>query len=223
MSNNNVSIFSPDKLIKDLQWDYLSEASKYAYGKLLDVGCGKMPYKMIFLPRVRAYTGIDKRSDIANIKSDFLKTKIKSESYNTVLCTQVLEHTPDPQRFLRKISKILTKKGVLILTVPFTGNLHEVPHDYYRFTPYVLEYMLKKEKFEILYIMAEGNWISSIGLELISYLEPTFNKFFLKYPKRLLQLCILIIVRTLSFLPERFTKKKYSAINYIAVARKLAT
>lgn len=220
MSNNNVNIFSPDKIIKDLQWTFLLEASRFAYGTLLDVGCGEMPYKAIFLSRVNTYTGIDKNSATADIKKDFLKTTIPAQSYDTILCTQVLEHTPEPRKFLVKINKVLKKNGVLILTVPFTGYLHEVPGDYFRFTKYAIRYMLKDANFRIVYIKAEGNWISSIGQEIISYLEPTYNRFFLKYPKRLIQLSILLLMKTLSHLPERFTKSKYSVINYIAVARK---
>lgn len=220
MSNPNVSIFSPDKLIKDLQWDSLLKSSQYAHGKLLDVGCGKMPYKSIFLPNVSKYVGIDKNSEEADIKNDFLKTDIPDKSFDTVLCTQVLEHAPEPQKLLSKIYKILKKNGILILTVPFTGYLHEVPHDYFRYTKFGLQFMLKNANFRIVYIKAEGNWISSIGQEIISYLEPTYNRFLLKYPKRLLQLSVLLLIKVLSSLPERYIMSKYSVINYIVVAKK---
>lgn len=220
MVNKNVSWFSPDKLIKDLQWDSLSKVSKFARGKLLDVGCGKMPYKSIFLPKVSKYIGIDKNSDDADIKNDFLEATIPAKSYDTILCTQVLEHAPEPQKLLTKISKVLKKNGVLILTAPFTGYLHEVPHDYYRYTKYGLQYMLKHANFRIVYIKSEGNWITSIGQEIISYLEPTYNRFLLKYPKRLLQFSVLLLIKALSHLPERFIKSQYSVINYIIVAKK---
>jgi SAM-dependent methyltransferase len=220
MGNNNVSWFSPDKITKDLQWDYLSKASKFACGKLLDVGCGQMPYRAIFLPRVRQYIGIDKHSSAADIKKDFLKATIPAKSYDTVLCTQVLEHTHEPQKFLAKINKVLKRNGVIILTVPFTGYLHEVPHDYYRYTKFGLQYLLKITNFRIVYIKAEGNWIASIGQEIISYLEPTYNRLLLKYPKLLLQVSILLLIKAFSHLPERFTKSEYSTINYIVVAKK---
>jgi SAM-dependent methyltransferase len=220
MVNPNVSIFSPDKIIKDLQWDSLLKASRFAHGKLLDVGCGKMPYKSIFLSKVSQYIGIDKNGSGVDIKSDFLKTKILANSFDTVLCTQVLEHTPDPRKLLIKIYKILKRNGVLILTAPFTGYLHEVPHDYYRYSIHGLRYLIKNAKFRIVYIRAEGNWISSIGQEIISYLEPTYNRFLLKFPKRLIQLFILLFIKALSHLPERFIKSEYSTINYIVVAKK---
>jgi ubiquinone/menaquinone biosynthesis C-methylase UbiE len=220
MSNKNVSFFSPDKLIKDFQWDDLVKASKFAKGKLLDIGCGTMPYKSIFISKVTKYIGIDKNNSAADIKGDFLNIKLLDNSFNTILCTQVLEHTYDPIQFLEKIHTILKKNGILILTVPFMGSLHETPNDYYRYTEYALKYLLKQAKFQIIYIHGQGNWISAIGQEYIFYLESTFNRFLLKYPKRVLQLAVQLIVRAFSQLPSRYTKPDRCPINYIVVARK---
>jgi SAM-dependent methyltransferase len=220
MSNPNVKIWDPDKIIKDLQWDNLLNVSRFANGRLLDIGCGKMPYKTIFKNKVTEYIGIDINSEVADIKEDFLKSKIVNSSFDTVLCTQVLEHTPEPQAFLNKINKVLKKNGMLILTVPFTGSLHEIPHDYFRYTKYGLEYMLGKAGFKVIYLKEEGNWISAIGQDTIFYLESSFNRFFLKYPKRLAQLSIQMLVRIFSYLPERLTKSSCSHINYIIAAKK---
>lgn len=221
MSHPNVSQFSPDKLVKDLQWDAITEASEFAHGKLLDVGCGEKPYKSILAWKVTKYVGIDKHGSTVDIKKDFLTAAVLDKSYDTILCTQVLEHTPEPQKFLNKIYRILRKDGVLILTVPFTGSLHEEPHDYFRFTKYGLAYLLEKAGFKIVYIKAKGNWISAIAQDKIFYMESTFNRFLLKYPKRIIQFCIQISARVLSHLPDRCTKPEKSHINYIAVAKKL--
>ena len=220
MSNPNVSILSPDKIIKDYQWDNILLASRYAKGKLLDIGCGNKPYKQIFLTKVSSYTGIDLNNKFADVKGNFLTTKLKRNSFDTVLCTQVLEHTPEPQIFLNKINKVLKKDGILILSVPFTGSLHEIPHDYFRFTKYALDFMLSKAGFKIISLKIEGNWISSLGQDFIFYLESSYNRYFLKYPKIVLQLAVQLIVRTLSHLPERITKSSYSHINYLVVAKK---
>jgi SAM-dependent methyltransferase len=221
MSNPNVGMFSADKIIKDLQWDSLLKASRFAHGKLLDIGCGKMPYKSIFLPKVTKYIGIDKNSCVSDIKADFLSAKIPHNSYNTILCTQVLEHTYDPNKFLEKIHNTLKKRGILILTVPFMGSLHEVPNDYYRYTEYALKYMLKRAKYKLIYIHGQGNWISALGQEYIFYLESTFNRYLLKYPKCILQVVVQLLVRALSRLPSRFTKPERCPINYIVLAQKI--
>lgn len=220
MSNKQVSYFSPDKIIKDFLWDDLVEAEKYVKGSLIDIGCGKKPYKGIFEAKVSKHYGIDKFSAEADIKADFLKASLPKNSYDTALCTQVLEHTSDPILFLKKINTVLKRGGVLVLTVPFTGSLHEIPNDFYRYTKYSLKYMLTKTNFEIIYIKEQGNWPLAVGQEMIFYLESTLNRYFLRYPKKFIQLCIQIMARILSQLPKRFTKPDISPINYIVVARK---
>lgn len=221
MSHPNVSLLSPDKIIKDLQWESISEASKFAHGKLLDVGCGEKPYISIFKRKVTKYVGIDKHGAAADIRKDFFEVAFPDKSYDTVLCTQVLEHTPEPQKFLNKIYKILRKDGVLMVTVPFTGSLHEEPNDFFRYTQFGLAYLLEKVGFKIIYIKAEGNWVSAIAQDQIFYLESTYNRFLLKYPKRLLQFAIQMYARAASHLSDRITKPEKSHINYIAVAKKI--
>jgi SAM-dependent methyltransferase len=221
MSNPNVRIFSPDKLTKDLQWDSLLKASRFAHGRLLDIGCGNMPYKSIFDHKVNEYVGLDIHNPLADIRADFLKARIPKSSYDTVLCTQVLEHIYDPNRCMSKIHSVLKKGGVVILTAPFMGSLHETPHDYYRFTKYSLDYLFKKFGFRIMYIHEQGNWISALGQEGIFYLESTCNRHLLKYPKRLLQVCIQLTIRMLARLPKRFTKPDRCPINYIVLAQKI--
>ena len=117
--DNKISLLAPDKLIKDLLWNDIKQASKYSHGKLLDIGCGRMPYKPLFLSRITTYVGLDINSSTADVRIDFFKAKIKDKSFNTVLCLQVLEHISEPNKFLEKIHKILKKNGILVITVPF--------------------------------------------------------------------------------------------------------
>lgn len=220
MSNINSKWWEPDKIIKDLIWDDLVASSKYAKGKMLDVGCGDKPYYQIFKNKINSYTGIDKFNKNADIKVDFLEAKIENQSYDTVICTQVLEHIEDPKKLLGKINKILKKNGILILTVPFMGTLHEIPNDYYRFTRYSITKLLNGTGFKITYIKEEGNWISSIANLICFYLESTFNRYLIRYPKRVFIILIQYFLYKLSLLPSRFTKPELCPINYIVVASK---
>ncbi len=220
MGNPNVSIFSPDKVIKDLIWNDLVEASKYAHGRLLDIGCGDKPYEQIFQHAVIEHIGIDKRSIKADIRGDIFDARIKNESFDTILCTQVLEHVADPEKLLKKAYQILKPNGVIILTAPLISALHEQPNDYFRFTKFGLIYILEKAGFKIKHIREEGNWISSLGNLSVFYLESTFNRYYLKYPKLFVQFAIQWISLLMSGLPKRITKPERCPINYIAVAKK---
>lgn len=220
MPNVKVGWWSPDKIIKDIIWDDVVEASQYARGRLLDVGCGTKPYLSIFAEIIDEYVGIDNKSDSADIKKDFLKITLKEKSFHTVLCTQVIEHVSHPELLLKKIYEVLNKGGYVILTAPFVGSLHEEPTDFYRFTKYSLENLFEETGFKVVYIKEEGNWISSISNLTCFYLEGTMNKHLLRYPKKVLLIFLQTIFYLLSKLPERFTKPKNCPMNYIVVAKK---
>ena len=65
-----------------------------------------------------------------DIISDILSIPVGSNSYDSILCTEVLEHIPYPDRALKEFSRILKKGGKLILTAPFCSQTHFAPYHY---------------------------------------------------------------------------------------------
>ena len=141
-------------------------------GNLLDIGCGKMPYKSYILEnyQVSTYIGLDietaKEYD-KDVKPDFtwngITMPFKDASFNCAFGTEVLEHCPDPEIVLKEVYRVLKPDGVLFFTVPFLWNLHEVPHDEYRFTPFSLKRHLKNSGFSEVKIEATGGWHASMA------------------------------------------------------------
>ena len=68
-------------------------------------------------------------------------------SFDVVLCTQVLEHVPQPRDALQEFRRVLRSGGSLIATVPFLWEEHEVPFDYYRYTRYGIEHLVQSAGF----------------------------------------------------------------------------
>lgn len=215
--NLRTSWFSPDKLEKDSILDSLIEARKYAKGRLLDVGCGTMPYKPLFEGKVDEYIGLDKYS--GEIRGSALKMPVPDNSFDTVLSTQVLEHVSDPQQMMNEIYRVLKKNGYAILTLPLFWCLHEEPHDYFRYTKYGLKHLAKNSGLKVVYIKDRGNWAITIGQLISIFLEPTINRYLLKYPKRLLQTIIMFICLLLSKL-YIFNKNSQAPLGYCIVLRK---
>src|SRR5690606_22527663 len=60
-------------------------------------------------------------------------------AYDAVLCTQVLEHVPNPAEVLAELYRVLRPGGRVYLTVPLTWELHELPFDFFRYTAPGLE------------------------------------------------------------------------------------
>jgi len=119
----------------------------FAKGRLLDVGCGTMPYKNLVLSNneVTQYIGMDlKVSDVyAHITPDLYwdgyTIPLADETVETVLLTEVLEHCPEPDKVLSEVKRVLRPGGRIIFSVPFIWYLHEVPWDFYRYTPLAMQ------------------------------------------------------------------------------------
>lgn len=141
-------------------------------GKLLDVGCGKMPYRNYILinSEVTDYIGLDIETALiykADVKPDFIWNGITmpfvNESFDCAFGTEVLEHCPEPEVVLKEVYRVLKPGGVFFFTVPFLWNLHEIPHDEYRYTPFSLERHLKNSGFTDITIKATGGWHASMA------------------------------------------------------------
>ena len=139
---------------------------KYLRGKLLDVGCGHMPYKELISSQIDTYDSLDIESrtkgvtyigDVQNMGI------INSAKYDSAICFEVLEHVPDPFKAVSEIARILKKNGVVILSVPHLSRLHEVPYDYYRYTEYGLRNILKKNNLKIIKIIPRGGLFVFLG------------------------------------------------------------
>jgi SAM-dependent methyltransferase len=148
-----ISYRSPIKITATLLKASLEQVAKqYAQGSLVDIGCGTKPYETVFSGYVTDYFGVDWEgaSEVhygaatkADLYADCTNTGLISESFDTLLSTQVMEHIYDTHAYLRECYRLLKKGGVGIFSVPFVWETHAEPFDYYRFTRYSLEALAK--------------------------------------------------------------------------------
>ena len=141
-------------------------------GKLLDIGCGKMPYKEYILTnsKVTEYIGLDIETALIydkNVTPDFTwdgKTMpFKENSFGCAIGTEVLEHCPQPEMVLKEVFRVLKPGGIFFFTVPFLWNLHEVPNDEYRYTPFSLQRHLDNSGFCNINLSATGGWHAAMA------------------------------------------------------------
>jgi SAM-dependent methyltransferase len=145
-------------------WHDLQGELAGARGNLLDIGCGAQVYRDL-LPRQVAYRGIDTSDAKARFGYSMPDTHyfdgddwgIEDGAFDTVLCTEVLEHIPDPAAFLARAYRCLRPEGRLVLTVPFAARWHFIPFDYWRFTPAGLHQLLTEAGFDAVRVQARGN------------------------------------------------------------------
>jgi SAM-dependent methyltransferase len=108
---------------------------------VLDVGAGDAPYRELFAHC--DYRTCDWENSVHALQVDFIASAdalpVADGSLDAILLTQVLEHVPDPSAVVREAARVLHSGGLAAITVPFVWELHEMPFDFWRFTPSSLE------------------------------------------------------------------------------------
>ena len=123
-------------------------------GEVLDVGCGRKPYKAM-IPAAR-YIGVDIDTPVTRELSsadrfyDGRTLPFADASFDGVLCSQVLEHVFTPEPFISELLRVLRPNGRLLLTVPFAWDEHEQPYDFARYSSFGLRALLERNGFEII-------------------------------------------------------------------------
>ena len=113
--------------------------------RLLDIGCGEKPYRRFLT--ARQYVGIDLPTygpQAVDLFGSALQLPFCDASFDALLCTEVLEHVPEPDALLKETARLLKPGGALILTTPQTWGLHLEPYDYFRYTRYGLEALAQR-------------------------------------------------------------------------------
>lgn len=148
----------------------LRRALPHFHGTVLDIGCGRQPYRPLLLtpPSVaKSYLGLDLANGPYGNQPDLVwdgeTIPLEGAAIDSILLTEVLEHCPDPRRVLQEAARVLRPGGFLFCSVPFLWPLHDAPHDYYRFTPFALTRLLEQAGFERSEIDAHGGWDSSLS------------------------------------------------------------
>lgn len=130
-------------------------------GRTLDIGAQNGPYAAFFPNRIAL--DIRPRRGV-HVVADAQALGIADGTFDVVLCTEVLEHLPEPQRAIDEMFRVLRPGGLLLLTTRFLFPIHDAPHDYFRFTKYGLRHLLRA--FVIVEIREETDTIGAIAVLL---------------------------------------------------------
>ncbi|HMG15614.1 MAG TPA: class I SAM-dependent methyltransferase [Saprospiraceae bacterium] len=168
-------------------------------GKLLDVGCGKKPYKSFILKNNNhlEYIGLDIKNAInyGGEKPDIYwedgKIPLLDNSIKIAIATEVLEHVQNPNDLLSEIKRVLMPGGILLITIPFIWPFHEIPNDHYRYTPFAIKNLLENTKFRNIKINAMGGWNASLGQMLALWAKRNFKS---KVLKLLFSFCLYPVI-----------------------------
>jgi SAM-dependent methyltransferase len=134
---------------------------------VLDIGAGDAPYRELFAHceyRTSDWEGsVHEGARDADYVSAADSLPLDDAGVDAVLLTQVLEHVPVPAAVLQEAARVTRPGGGVFVTVPFVWELHELPHDYWRFTPAALERLLGAAGFVEIEIEARSDCFETVA------------------------------------------------------------
>ncbi len=134
-------------------------AAHASSGRTLDLGAQTGPYARHFPRRL----GLDLvAAPGVSVVGDARALPLSSSVFDVVLCTEMLEHVPEPQAAIDEMFRVLRPGGMLVLTTRFLFPIHDAPHDYFRFTKYGLRHLLRR--FEIVALEEETDSVGSLAV-----------------------------------------------------------
>ncbi len=174
---------SPRRLFRESIADYAIRDSVLAHasalrGRVLDLGSGDRRYQPYFNGSVNRWVALDwpavgdARFGAADVHGDATSVPFAAESFDAVLCTQVLEHVPEPQRIFAETWRVLRPGGRLLLTAPQYNALHEEPRDFFRYTCYGLEHLARQAGFTVEHVEPIGGFISLFAFVTTIHFAP---------------------------------------------------
>lgn len=172
--------FNPMYISRKSLYNKILQLSNKLNGKLLDFGCGSKPYIDLF-KNVKEYIGVDievSGHDFHDKKADFFydgkKLPFNDEEFDSIFSSEVLEHVFNIDEILSELNRVLKKKGLMLITIPFVWDEHEQPYDFARYTTFGIKYLLEKHGFRIVEIKKSSTYIEAITQMLIMYMYKNF-------------------------------------------------
>lgn len=147
-----------------------------AGGWVLDAGAGEGRYAHFF--GKQRYCGVDltvgdiawNYSGLAAV-ADLTALPFRSNCFAGCMNIVTLEHIPEPGCALAEISRALLPGGSLLLIAPHEWEVHQAPHDYFRYTRYGLQYLLERAGFTKLEIQPVGGYFRLLARRLLNGLQ----------------------------------------------------
>jgi SAM-dependent methyltransferase len=141
-------------VLSELRRAYENLASQGNIGgnnKLIDYGCGNMPYRPLFEKSGFHYSGFDFPG---NDKADGIispdgRLMAGDNSFHFLLSSQVLEHVVDPSLYLKEAWRVLIPNGKLLLSTHGVWKYHPDPTDFWRWTGDGLRKIIADNGFEM--------------------------------------------------------------------------
>lgn len=189
--------------------------------RVLDFGCGTMPYRQLVEEANGHYLGADfgAGADVEITPEGNLAQA--SASTDIVLSVQVLEHVRDLDRYFSEIHRILQEDGTLILSTHGTWLYHPHPEDHRRWTRTGLLHEIESRGFTVSTceaIVGPLAWTTLVRLTGYSYALRKFPAI-----GSLASALLAVVMNVRAVVEDRITPsdiRDHNACVYLVTARK---
>jgi len=144
--------------------------------RVLDVGAGETPHATMFA-HTRYHT-VDRAIGDAtwdytkiDVIGDAHRLPFQDASFDAVVNIQVLEHLREPGLAVSEFARVLKPGGRLLLSTVMCWEIHQHPHDFFRYTRYGLEYLFQKAGLGEIRIEALGGFFWLLAFRLMNLLS----------------------------------------------------
>jgi ubiquinone/menaquinone biosynthesis C-methylase UbiE len=184
---------------------------------ILDAGAGESPFKKFcshlkYIAQdfgqysgngeVGLQTGTWDNSKL-DIVCDIVSIPLPDHSIDAIMCTEVLEHIPDPNAAIREFSRLLKPGGYLLITAPFASLTHFAPYHFSTgFSRFYYEKHLPENGFEITDLQLNGSYFGYIAQE-----TRRIKRSALQYTGKRLNIFEKIIIHLNLLILQRLSKK----------------
>lgn len=185
---------------------------------LLDLGCGTMPYKVLFEPYTKYYGADLEANNQADLIIDQRTGSVDYSSHlaDVIISTQVLEHVDSPTAYLNEAHRLCKESGILLISTHGMWPYHPVPKDYWRWTLSGLNKLLQDNYWEIVEQYSVINFLATSASLFQDAMLPLIPRIFKKV--------FIIIMQRLIGVFDTFPMKDNDIENsavYLIVARPL--
>lgn len=190
-----------------------------AGARVLDAGAGEGQYSAYF--RKQRYTGVDLGvGDSAwnygalDAIADLKDLPFRDGTFDASLNIVTMEHLREPKLALREIARVLKPGGVLLVVAPHEWEVHQSPHDYFRYTRHGLAFLFAEAGLRVQTLEPAGGYFRLLARRLLNGLQ------FFPGPLKLIPALFFLPVALVLPLFEGLDREKNFTLGYRCVAVK---
>jgi SAM-dependent methyltransferase len=147
-----------------------------AGARVLDAGSGEGQYARHFARQ--RYCGVDLAVgdgswDYSRLDAiaDLTALPFRDATFAAAVHIVTIEHLREPGCALQEMARTLAPGGLLLIAAPHEWEVHQAPHDYFRYTRYGLAYLLEKAGLEVREMRPAGGYFRLLARRLLNGLQ----------------------------------------------------